>query len=49
MISEERMKRIVAAVELVKGGEWAKVQPDDDTKVYRVKDVIRIDIKEESI
>lgn len=42
-------ERIQEAVQIVQRGTVARVDIDKDAKVYRVKNVIRIDIKNEEV
>lgn len=39
------MNKIMQAIEIIKSGTCKRVDVDADTKVYAVKNVIRIDIK----
>lgn len=44
-MSEEIMKKVMQAIETIKSGLCARVDVNKDVKVYKCKNVIRIDIK----
>lgn len=48
-VKDERVARILEAIQAIQKGVCARVDVDKDTKVYRCKNVIRIDIKEGSL